>query len=94
MSYQEEKDQKTKENVEMVSRMVNNMSFDNKGFAKLFSQEHRTLQQSFTRLCVAWLEELAKTKEGWYDLRNEDSVKLAKEFVAKIDEQFRYMSNV
>lgn len=51
-------------------------------------REHRTLQQVFTGLCVAWLEDLSKRyEEGNYDLRNEASCKLGKEFTAKIEER-------
>jgi len=40
--------------------------------------EHRTLQQDFTRLCIAWFEKLAGLENYDYDLRMEASVKLAK----------------
>lgn len=42
------------------------------------AQEHRTLQQNFTRLCVAWLEHLASLQDGQFDLRNQASVELAR----------------
>jgi hypothetical protein len=71
-----------KECVATVSDMVNNMCFDNKEFAKQFATEHRTLQQNFTRLCVAWLEQCAEQKKlGRYDLRNEDSCNLGEAFM-------------
>ena len=43
--------------------------------------EHRTLQQNFTKMCVAWLEHLASLEPGEYDGRNEASVELAGEFM-------------
>jgi hypothetical protein len=43
--------------------------------------EHRTLQQSFTRLCMRWFERLAQDSHG-HDLRNEASVELAKKIMA------------
>lgn len=46
------------------------------------SREHRTLQQGFTRLAVAWILDLAKREH--YDLRNEASVTLAKKIVEKV----------
>jgi hypothetical protein len=56
-----------------------------KEFAQMFSREHRTVQQCYTRMAVSWLEELAEQKN--YDLRNEASVKLAREFVEKVKER-------
>ena len=64
----------------------------NKEFVEEMSYEHRTLQQSFTRLCVAWLEHLGSLDDVQYDLRNEDSVNLGREFVEKI--QNRHLSTV
>ena len=56
-----------------------------KKFAERFSQEHRTLQQNFTRLCMGWFEKLASLDEYQYDGRNEASHKLAKRIVALED---------
>jgi len=39
--------------------------------------QHRTLQQGFTRLCVAWLKRLAEP-DYHYDDRNKASVRLAR----------------
>jgi len=64
--------------VKYVSNCVN-YSIDNKKFAERFGREHRTLQQSFTRLCMEWVRYLAKQEN--YDARNEASVKLAKGLV-------------
>ena len=59
-----------------VSRFINrNHSSD---LVKAIAQDHRTLQQGFTILCVAWLEHLATLPEGQYDLRNAASVDLAR----------------
>lgn len=44
--------------------------------AEYMSREHRTLQQTFTKLCVDWLKQLAVTE--YYDERNKASVELAK----------------
>lgn len=50
-------------------------------FVERMGSEHRTLQQGFTRLCVAWLEHLASLNENQYDARNESSVLYAKKVV-------------
>ena len=49
------KDAKNKENAQKVAEMLNSFTFDYEGFCKAMSNEHRTLQQSFTRLCIHWL---------------------------------------
>jgi len=67
----------------LISSFVNNFGCDEKTFVSTMLREHRTLQQSFTRLCVMWLEELAKSPD--FDLRNEASVLLARRFVQRLD---------
>jgi hypothetical protein len=82
----------TKKAVEAVSIMVNNMSYNPEEFVKMMGIEHRTLQQSFTRLCVAWMEHMAlKYDQNKYDGRNEASAKLGKLFVENIEEEDRYL---
>ena len=52
-----------------------------KYFIDGMNNQHRSLQQSFTRLCVDWIEHLASLNgkgSDFYDLRNEASVKFAK----------------
>ena len=62
--------------VNFMSNYVNSMSSDYSEFAQKMSCEHRTLQQNFTKLCIAWLKQLSEAE--YYDLRNEASVKFAK----------------
>jgi len=82
-TYQE----RLKEQVRAVSDVANQLSPRSCAeFVGLFARLHRTEGQNFTRLCVAWLEELAKP-ETRFDLRNEASVMLAREFVAKVKER-------
>lgn len=68
--------------VKEISNYVNSYSSDYKEFARLMSYEHRTLQQNFTKLCIAWLKELSETES--YDLRNEASVKFAQSIKDKL----------
>lgn len=68
--------------VKEISNYVNSYRSDYKEFARLMSCEHRTLQQQFTKLCIAWLKELSETEN--YDLRNEGSVKFAKSIKDKL----------
>lgn len=69
---------KDKKNVENVSLMLNDFSFSAKGFCEGMTREHRTLQQSFTRLCIEWLQTCADANYR-YDGRNEASHKIAVE---------------
>lgn len=45
--------------VNKITDGVNTFNFDQELFNKLMSKEHRTLQQSFTRMCISWLEFIA-----------------------------------
>ncbi len=49
-------------------------------FIKAMSREHRTLQQSFTRLVFLWIEHCA-TDEYRHDLRNEATHRVSKQLV-------------
>ena len=81
------KDTKNKENAQKVSEMLNSFTFDYEGFCKVMSNEHRTLQQSFTRLCIHWLCTCA-SDEYRYDGRNEASHEVAKALIESQDADF------
>ena len=53
-------------------------------FIEKATRQHRTLQQGFTSLCLAWLQHLSTLNSGEYDGRNEASVRLAKEIMEKV----------
>jgi len=72
---------------EIVADYVNGSFSIINEFTKKMLNEHPTLQQNFTRLCVAWLEALSKKEV--YDLRNEASVELARLFVQNIPPEKR-----
>jgi len=67
------------EMAEEMSKFLNTLSSDERTekFVEAMRRDHRTLQQSFTRLCLAWIADLADREH--YDGRNEASVKVAKE---------------
>ena len=69
--------------VNYMSNYVNSFSNDYDEFARLMGCEHRTLQQNFTKLCIAWLKQLSEAES--YDLRNEASVKFAKRIKDQLD---------
>lgn len=71
--------------VTKVADMLNNFSdTPTKLFVEGMARKHRTLQQSFTNLCTAWLRHLAALEPNQFDGRNEASVKLAKEIIEKV----------
>lgn len=80
-------EEKTKQQVEQVSSMLNSFSFDYNGFCEQMCREHRTLQQSFTRLCIHWLSTCA-SDEYRYDGRNEASHEIAKALIESQDPDF------
>jgi len=45
--------------VNQITNFVNSYTDDRKQFISMMSNEHRTLQQSFTRLVLEWLELVA-----------------------------------
>ena len=65
-----------KEVVNNVTDYLNSFSNKNKEFIAEMNREHRTLQQSFTKLCLEWLENCA-SEEYNFDGRNEASHKIA-----------------
>ena len=81
------KNAKTQEQVRKVSEMLNSFTFDYKGFCEEMTREHRTLQQSFTRLCIQWLCTCA-SDEYRYDGRNEASHEVAKALIESQDADF------
>ena len=79
--------EKNKEQVAKVTEMLNSFTFDYEGFCKEMTREHRTLQQSFTRLCIQWLCTCA-SDDYRYDGRNEASHEIAKALIESQDADF------
>lgn len=76
-----------KDKVQQVSDMLNSFSFDPEKFCEEMTKEHRTLQQSFTRLCIHWLCTCARD-DYKYDGRNEASHEIAKALISSQDADF------
>ena len=74
-----------KQAVETVTDYVNNMCHDPKEFVEQMARQHRTLQQSFTGVCLEWLKHLSTLNEGEFDPRNQDSVMVAKKLLKNVD---------
>ena len=76
-----------KNNVQQVSDMLNSFSFNPEKFCEEMTKEHRTLQQSFTRLSIHWLCTCARD-DYKYDGRNEASHEIAKALISSQDADF------
>ena len=81
------RDEQNKQNAEKVAEMLNVFGFDNDGFCEAMCRQHRTLQQNFTRLCIAWLATCA-SDDYRYDGRNEASHEVAKALINSQDADF------
>ena len=69
-----------------MSDFVNNMSCDQKAFVEEMANQHRTLQQSFTSLCFAWIRQCSgQFEDKNFDGRNEWSCKVSAEIVEKVE---------
>jgi hypothetical protein len=76
----------TKELVVSVTDFLNSYSNKNEDFCKEMSMEHRTLQQSFTRLCLEWIEYVG-SDEYSTDGRNQSSKVMSNELLKLFKEQ-------
>lgn len=81
------REEQNKQNAEKVAVMLNVFGFDNDGFCDAMCRQHRTLQQNFTRLCIAWLATCA-SDDYRYDGRNEASHEVAKALINSQDADF------
>jgi hypothetical protein len=61
---------------EGISRFINRRNAPE--LVHAIARDHRTPQQGFTALCVAWLDHLSALTDDQYDLRNAASVDLAR----------------
>ena len=77
--------QKAIEIAENITDYVNTFSRRDE-FNVAMSNQHRTLQQSFTRLCLRWLEHISKD-EYRTDLRNQASKEIAQKIIADFKEK-------
>ncbi len=72
--------------VNALSDYANNFGTSDKHFAVLLSQEHRTLQQSMTRMMIAWLYMLRDLDDARLtDGRNQLAAKAARTMVEALE---------
>ena len=66
--------------VNEITNYINRFSLNPDEFNEKMGRQHRTLQQSFTRLCFAWIEYVADENYP-HDLRNQASHEIAKDMI-------------
>lgn len=71
---------RTQQAVTVISNFVNSYGHNSDLFNKLMANEHRTLQQSFTKLVLKWLE-FAASPEYRTDRRNEATKQTAQKLL-------------
>lgn len=74
-----------KELAKETSSAINSFSFKPKDFCEQMGREHRTLQQSFTKLCLEWIKYCADMEH--FDGRNELSVMACRKLKKVIEEE-------
>ena len=72
--------------VNEITDFVNSFFPETDSFIACMASEHRTLQQSFTRLCLRWLEHCAGI-DYRYDDRNRASHETAKKLIESFREK-------
>jgi hypothetical protein len=88
----EEELPKAKDAIEALHRLANSAAGE-AALRQALEMEHRTNQQLVCRAIVAMLEKWRTDAErgpGWYDARNEASVKFAEAVFQNVPEKLRY----
>lgn len=70
-----------------IANAVNTFSFDDKAFCETMAQEHKTLQQTFTGLCLSWIRHCGSLEPWQIDGRNEASAKTCKMIAQFMEEE-------
>lgn len=79
----------TKIIVKEITDFVNTFTLNQEEFNEEMSRQHRTLQQSFTRLCMKWIEHVA-SDEYQTDLRNESAKSVSKKLIQPFKDEHGY----
>lgn len=81
--------------VDTLAHLVNSTDTHEKEFADEVMKLHPTLQQSvmdcFLSCIKLWAE---KYDKGWYDLRNEQTCKVAKAIISNVDNDYFYLPHI
>lgn len=72
-----------RKDAEAIERLINGMANEEYVAKELALISHRTLQQKFMRLCIAFIKAEANNS---YDLRNQATVELARQIISAMEE--------
>ena len=92
MDFKEYEDLSKNEDANTIMGVLNNICFDYDTVARALSVQHRTLQQSFMRLAMKFVEAEAKA-ETW-DARNEATVQISKKIVDALGSEIAALPNI
>jgi len=88
-SREREEEKEAKEIKEKVFSYINNMGHNKEFLAKIFTDQHPTIQQSLFGVIVIAIKKWAEDcDKGWYDLRNEATCKACKKIVETFGKEF------
>lgn len=79
-------DRESKIIAQRIGLLLSDVTFNSRNVCKYLQKEHKTLQQSFTRLCIEWLNTCA-SDDYVFDGRNEASHTVSKSIMECIKEQ-------
>jgi hypothetical protein len=82
MTHARQKD--AEEMAEKISRFINPFNCPSEQFLDAMAREHPTLQQSFTKMCLEWVEKVAKD-DYVFDGRNKASHVVCKKLIEDFD---------
>jgi len=68
---------------QQITSAINFMGLRPEEIATQISNDHPTLQQDFMRICLSYIRVMSEKTRG-IDLRNQDSVELAKQIAGKL----------
>lgn len=94
--YDAEDKAKAFEVADKLGRFINTLCDEGRisALVEAMANDHRTIQQSYTRFALAWLKHLASLNDGQYDGRNVASVAVAKKLVGALDKYDLHLPTV
>jgi hypothetical protein len=94
MNRDQQKLQEAKDVVSSLSKMVNCFDPSVSGFVEEFFKMHPTLQQNCMKIFLAIIERWSENfKHGYYDLRSEDTCRIANKMIKAIEDD-KYLASI
>ena len=77
-----------KEFARTITNGLNSFGVNYKGIVSELRNEHKTLQQNFTKLCIEWLKRCGTDDERFFDDRNIASHELGKKLLPVLEDAY------